>query len=48
MWERFKTHGPKPAQYDAVEMVEVEENGEIKVRPDGPYKMRDQKWSVLK
>lgn len=34
LWERFKTLGPKPYQHNAVDMVEVEENGEVKVRPD--------------
>lgn len=33
------TLGPKLAQYDVVGMVEMEENGEVKVRPDMPYKM---------
>lgn len=42
LWERFKTLGPKSIEYDAVEMVEVEENGEVTVRPDKPYKLRDQ------
>lgn len=28
LWERFKSLRPKPTQYDAVEMVEVEENSE--------------------
>lgn len=38
LWERFKTLGPKPAQYNTVDMVEVKENDEVKVKPDRPYK----------
>lgn len=46
--ERFKTLRPKPAQYDTVQMVEVEENSEVKMRTDSPYKVRAQRWSGLK
>lgn len=42
-WERFKTFGVQPAQYDVVDMVEVGENGEVKVRQDRSYKLRAEK-----
>lgn len=41
LWERFKTLGPKPAEYDGVEMGNVEDNdGNMKIVPDRPLKMR--------
>lgn len=45
---KFKTLGPKKAEYDGVKMVEVEdENGEVKTVPNRPYKMRTQRWPNL-
>lgn len=49
LWERFKYLGPKPAQFEAVNMVDVEdENGIVKSVPDKPVKMRAQRWSNMK
>lgn len=36
LWERVGTLSPKPTQYDAMEMMEVEENGQVVERPDRP------------
>lgn len=46
LWERFKTLRLKQA-LDALDMVEIEENGEVKVRSVMPYKMRAQRRSGL-
>lgn len=40
--------GPKPTQYDVVEMVEVEENREKMMTLDIPYQPRGQRWSAVK
>lgn len=45
--EKVQINGPKPAQYDAIKMVEVKETGEMKMRPDSPYKMSAQRYSGL-
>lgn len=48
-WERFKTLGLKPAQYDGVEMIEVEDDdGNVKAVLDRPLKMMAHRWSNLK
>lgn len=45
---KFKTLGPKQAKHDGVKMVEVQdENGEVKMVPNRPYKMRTQRWPNL-
>lgn len=49
LWKRFKTLGLKPAEYEAVEMIDIEDdNGKMKTLSDRTLKMRAQRWSNLK
>lgn len=49
LWEIFKTLGLKPEEYEAVEMIDDEdENGKVQTVPDRPLKMRAQRWFGLK
>lgn len=42
LWERFKTLGAKPAEFDAVEMEEIEDNdGVVRLVSYKPLNLRD-------
>lgn len=48
LWEWFVSLSPKPTQLDAVEMIEVEEDGEIVKKPNRSYQPRALRWSGMK
>lgn len=48
LWERFETLPLKPNQFDAVKMVEMEENGQVVERSDRPYQPRVLRWLSAK
>lgn len=49
LWKRFKSYGPQPSTFEAINMMTMEEqNRIIRSVPDRPEKMRAQRWSNLK
>lgn len=48
LWERFNTFGPKPVEFDDVEMEELAGDGVVRSVPNKLLKMTTHRWSKLK